>query len=333
MTTSYRALVVTEDDSGQFKQTVSDLPFDNLPDNDVLIKVHYSSLNYKDAMSAFGNKGVTRQYPHTPGIDAAGVVISDRSGNFTEHNKVLVFGYDLGMNTPGGLAEYICVPANWVVPCPTNVSLSDAMIYGTGGLTAALCIEKLLTMGAKPSDGPVAVTGATGGVGSISVALLHKLGFEVIAFSGKDDTSLLLKLGANEVLHRDRINDIGDKPLGKGLYGHAIDTLGGDYLANLVKQLKPNGGVAACGLAASASFSLNVFPFITRGVSILGVDSVNIPLTEKARMWELVADKYALADIHMLATTISLDQVIEVLPKFFNGQVTGRYLVSIGAEG
>ncbi|QBY03241.1 acryloyl-CoA reductase [Thalassotalea sp. HSM 43] len=330
MTQSYRALWVEEQADGSFSQQIKQLDMSNLPDDEVLIKVHYSSLNYKDAMSAAGNKGVTRQFPHTPGIDAAGTIVNDKTNQFAKDSKVLVFGYDLGMNTPGGLAQYICVPSSWVVPCPNNLSLSDAMIYGTGGLTAALCVDKLLLMGAKPDDGPVAVTGATGGVGSVAVALLHKLGFDVVAFSGKTDNSYLQKLGANDVVHRDRLNDIGDKPMGRALYAHGIDTLGGDFMANLIKQIKPNGGVAACGLAASATFSLNMFPFITRGVSLLGVDSVNIALSRKAHMWHKISEQYYLPVLATLSQQISLDQVPDILPKFFKGEVTGRYLVNIG---
>ena len=327
---TFKALLVEEGADKQFTQSITSRPISDLPENDLLIDVHYSSLNFKDALSVSGNKGVTKTYPHTPGIDAAGIVIEDKSGTFSPGDEVLVFGYDLGMNTSGGLAERISIPASWAVKCPTTLSLKESMIYGTGGLTAALCVEKIERMGATPADGPVAVTGATGGVGSISIALLKKLGYSVIAFSGKPEQSQhLLELGATEVLHRDVINEIGERPMGKGLWSHAIDTLGGEYLANLLKQIKPGGGVSACGLVSSPFFSTNVFPFITRGVSLLGVDSVNIPLKDKQHIWQRVATDMKLENLAELTTEISLEQVPDCLTKFIKGTVVGRYVVNI----
>ena len=234
---TFKALVVEETNDGEFKKSIQERKVSDLPENDLLIEVHYSSLNFKDAMSATGNKRITRNYPHTPGIDAAGVVVSDKSGTFSAGQEVLVFGYDLGMNTDGGLGQMISIPADWALACPETLTLKEAMTYGTGGLTAALSVQKLEKMGAKPSDGPVAVTGATGGVGTISIAILKQLGYEVIAFSGKPEQSDHLKeLGASEVRHRDTINEIGNKPIGRELWANAIDTIGGEYLSNLLKQ-------------------------------------------------------------------------------------------------
>ena len=248
--TTFKALVVEETSDGKFNKSIQTRNVSDLSENDLLIDVHYSSLNFKDAMSASGNKRITKQYPHTPGIDAAGVVVSDKSGTFKAGQEVVVFGYDLGMDTDGGLSQMISIPADWAVECPPSLTLKEAMIYGTGGLTAALSVQKLEKMGAKPSDGPVAVTGATGGVGSISIAILKQLGYEVIAFSGKPEQSDYLKeLGASEVRHRDTINEIGNKPVGRELWANAIDTIGGDYLANLLKQTKAGGAVTSCGLA------------------------------------------------------------------------------------
>lgn len=330
--TQFKALVVEESESGKFTKAIQTRDLSDLPSNEVLIDVNYSSLNFKDAMSASGNKAISRYFPHTPGIDAAGVVISDKSGTFMPGDKVLVFGYDLGMNTPGGLSERISIPANWATVCPPALSLKEAMIYGTGGLTAALCIQKLEKMGAKPSDGPVAVTGATGGVGSMSIALLKKLGYEVIAFSGKPDKSEhLISLGAREVLHRDTINEVQKAPVAKALWANAIDTLGGDYLANVLKQLKPGGAVASCGLASSPALSLTVLPFITRGVSLLGVDSVYIPLSDKQDIWQRVASDMKLDNLTQYCEEISLAQTPEYLDRFFAGSVLGRYVVNIQA--
>lgn len=327
---TFKALVVEETSDGNFEKSIQERHVSDLPDNDLLIEVHYSSLNYKDAMSASGNKSITKNYPHTPGIDAAGVVVSDKSGTFNEGQEVVVFGYDLGMNTAGGLGQMIAIPADWALPCPEALSLKEAMIYGTGGLTAALSIQKLEKMGAKPSDGPVAVSGATGGVGTISIAILSQLGYESIAFSGKPEQSEHLKeLGATEVRHRDTINEVGNRPVGRPLWANAIDTVGGDYLANLLKQTKPGGAVTTCGLAASASFSMTVLPFITRAVSLLGIDSVFIPLEDKKAIWQRVATDMKLPNLEQYAEEITLEQTPEYLERFIDGKAVGRYVVNV----
>ncbi|MEP7706574.1 YhdH/YhfP family quinone oxidoreductase [Paraglaciecola sp. 25GB23A] len=328
--TTFKALLVEEQDDKSFSKSIAVRSLNDLPDNELLINVHYSSLNYKDAMSASGNKRISQHFPHTPGIDAAGIVVSDKSGTFKEGQQVLVFGYDLGMNTPGGLGQMISIPAKWAVICPDTLTLKEAMTYGTGGLTAALCIQKLEKMGAKPSDGPVAVTGATGGVGSISIALLKQLGYDVVAFSGKPEQSDKLKaLGAAEILHRDVILEVQDLPIGKTKWAHGIDTLGGNYLTGLLKQLKPGGGVASVGLAASAEISMNVIPFITRGVSLLGVDSVYIPLADKKHIWQRVATDMKLPNLESYQQEISLAQTPEYLDRFLKSQVVGRYVVNL----
>ncbi len=330
ITSTFKALVVEENNDQTFSKQIVQRSTSDLADNDLIIDVKYSSLNFKDAMSANGNKRITQQYPHTPGIDAAGVVVSDRTGTFSHGQEVLVFGYDLGMNTAGGLGQKIAIPADWAVECPENLSLRKSMIYGTGGITAALCIQKLEKMGMKPSDGKVAVTGATGGVGSISIALLKQLGYEVVAFSGKPEQSdYLRRLGASEVLHRDDINKVQDKPAGKEIWANAIDTLGGDYLANLLKQVKSGGAVTSCGLASSPVFSMTVLPFITRGVSLLGIDSVYIPLKEKKAIWQRVATDMKLTNLDSYCEEISLEQTPEYLDRFFKKQVVGRYLVKV----
>ncbi len=327
---TFKALVVEETSEGTFAKNIQERHVSDLPDNDLLIEVHYSSLNYKDAMSASGNKSITKNYPHTPGIDAAGVVVSDKSGTFSEGQEVVVFGYDLGMNTAGGLGQMIAIPVDWALPCPEALSLKEAMIYGTGGLTAALSIQKLEKMGAKPSDGPVAVSGATGGVGTISIAILSQLGYESIAFSGKPEQSEHLKeLGATEVRHRDTINEVGNRPVGRPLWANAIDTVGGDYLANLLKQTKPGGAVTTCGLAASASFSMTVLPFITRAVSLLGIDSVFIPLEDKKAIWQRVATDMKLPNLEQYAEEITLEQTPEYLERFIDGKAVGRYVVNV----
>ncbi len=327
---TFKALVVEETSDGEFKKSIQERSVSDLPDNDLLIEVHYSSLNYKDAMSASGNKRITKNYPHTPGIDAAGVVVSDKSGTFEKGQEVVIFGYDLGMDTDGGLGQMISIPADWAGARPEALSLKEAMIYGTGGLTAALSVQKLQKMGAKPEDGPVAVTGASGGVGSISIAILSHLGFEVIAFSSKSEQADHLKeLGANEVRNPDTINEVGERPVGRELWANAIDTIGGDYLANLLKQTKAGGAVTSCGLAASPELSMTVIPFITRAVSLLGIDSVYIPLEDKKAIWERVSTDMKLPNLEQYCEEITLEQTPEYLDRFLNNKTTGRYVVNV----
>ncbi|MBR9911944.1 MAG: YhdH/YhfP family quinone oxidoreductase [Gammaproteobacteria bacterium] len=332
MSDGFKALWVTENGAGNFQQAIVSRKIADLPDNSLLIKVEYSSLNYKDALSAHGNPGVTRTYPHTPGIDAAGVVVSDSSNRFKPGEQVVVTGYDLGMNTAGGLAEYIRVPSEWAIACPQGLTLREAMIYGTAGLTAALCISKLIRMGARPEDGEVAVSGATGGVGSMVVAMLSKLGFSVAAITGKLESSTRLsRLGAQKVIDRASLDELASKAMAKPQWAHAVDCLGGDYMFTLVKSLRYGGSVAACGLAASPTFKANVFPFILRNVNLLGVDSVELPLAEKQAAWDLLAEQYRPVELESIAEQITLAQVPHYLELMINGQSQGRYLVRLGA--
>ena len=326
----FKALLVEEVSEGRYEQRLQDRQLADLPEGELLVDVHYSSLNYKDALSAHGNRGVTRNYPHVPGIDAAGVVLSDSSGRFQPGDKVLVCGYDLGMNTSGGVSQRIRVPAAWACLCPKGLSLKAAMSYGTAGFTAALCVEKLERMGALPEHGPVAVTGATGGVGCFSVALLHKLGYEVTALTGKlEESEFLASIGAKQVIDRDTLNEIGNRPMGKPQWAYGVDTVGGDYLFNLIKSINPEGAVAACGMAAAPAFDGNVFPFILRGVSLLGVDSVELPLEKKAQVWASLGERLLLSNLDSLVEEISLAQTPEYLTRIYNGHAIGRYLVNV----
>lgn len=328
---AFKSLWVQETVDNVFEQSIVERCVDDLPAGEVLIRVAYSSLNFKDALSAHGNRGVTRLYPHAPGIDAAGVVETDSSGQFAPGAEVIVTGYDLGMNTAGGLAGYIRVPAAWVVPLPAGLSLRESMILGTAGLTAALCVEKLLQMGATPADGGVIVTGATGGVGSIAVALLSKLGFEVSAATGKLDAGeRLIALGAKNIIDRDALIENAQRPMLKPQWAHGVDCLGGEHLFGVVKSLHYGGSVAACGLAAGTTFAGNVFPFILRGVNLLGVDSVELPLSVKAAMWQRLASEFALPNLALLAEEIRLEQVPQHLVQMINGHALGRYLVNVG---
>lgn len=299
-------------------------------DHSVLIKVQYSSVNYKDALSAAGNKGVTRQFPHTPGIDAAGTVVSDASGQFSEGTEVVVFGYDLGMNTCGGYGEYIRVPAQWVLIKPEEITLADSMRWGTAGYTAALSVEKLLKANIKPSAGSIIVTGATGGVGSVAVALLAKLGFTVVAVTGKAASrDWLIELGASEVLLRSELLPAATKPMTRPVYQAGIDTCGGDMISAVLPQLQYGGALTTCGMVAGADFSASVFPFILRGVDLLGIDSVEVPQTDKQLLLKKVASDWQLPSLASFTTTIGRGELPAVLANVLAGKGQGRYLLDL----
>ncbi len=330
MNQTFNALWVTEVSPEQFDREIVKRSLADLNEGEVLISVKYSSLNYKDALSAYGNRGVTRKYPHTPGIDAAGVVEVSQNSAFKAGDEVIVTGYDLGMNTPGGLSEYIRVPANWIIPKPQGLTLRQCMIIGTAGLTAAISLGKLQKMDAKPEDGPVLVTGATGGVGTFSIALLKHLGFEVVASTGKlESVDLLTKLGAHQIIDRAMLEDVSKKPLLPPQWAHAIDTVGGDILFNVIKSIQNGGSVACCGMVASANFAANVFPFILRGVNLLGVDSVQLSLENKIALWLRLSTEWKLPNLDEMAQEIGLAQVPALLDRIYRGKAVGRYLVSI----
>ncbi|MDL0440444.1 YhdH/YhfP family quinone oxidoreductase [Stutzerimonas frequens] len=327
---SFKALQVSESEGGRFESKIVERATDDLPAGEVLIRVRYSSLNFKDALSASGNRGVTRSYPHTPGIDAAGVVASSSVAEFAEGDEVIVTGYDLGMNTAGGFGQYIRVPAAWVIKRPQGLSLRDAMILGTAGLTAALCVDKLEQAGLEPGDTPVLVTGATGGVGSIAVALLASLGYKVAAVTGKADQSdFLTRLGATQIVERAALQAGVEKALLKEQWNGAVDTVGGDILFNVVKSLQRGASVACCGLTAGTHFQASVLPFILRGVNLLGVDSVEIPLVVKASMWDKLSLQWKLANLDELAHEIGLEQLPEAIERILAGGQVGRVLVRL----
>ena len=281
----YNALVTTEDNKS-FINSIEKKDISTLPDNDTLVKVKFSSLNYKDALSASGNKGVTRNYPHTPGIDAAGIIEDTTSTNFQVGDEVIITGYDMGMNTFGGFGEYIRVPQEWIVKKPDNLSLSESMAFGTAGLTAGLCLRKLLLHGLKPDDGEVFVSGVTGGVGIISLMLFSKLGFDVTAITGKMDQEKLLKnLGAKTVLNRNDLDSDLISPLQKPIYAGGIDAVGGKILANLICSTSQRAAIACCGMVGGLSLDTSIFPFILRGLSLFGIDSAESLLETKEEVW------------------------------------------------
>lgn len=325
----FKAFWVEKDEQGVRHEIVTRRT-DELPEGEILVEVLYSSVNYKDAMSATGVPGVTREYPHQPGIDAAGIIRESTDPNLPLGEEVIVIGFDLGMNTPGGFGQFIRVPSDWVVPLPAGLSLRESMILGTAGLTAALCMEKLEWMNAQPQDGPVLVTGATGGVGSVAVSLLASLGFEVVAMTGKEAQHDYLKaLGASEIVSREALGEVSARPMLKPAFAHAIDTVGGDILTNVVKSLQPQGSVAICGLVASANFDVSVLPFILRGVNVLGVDSVELPLEDKARNWQRLAEEWRLPTLEQMTLEIGLEEISETVDSLMSGSVVGRTLVKL----
>jgi acrylyl-CoA reductase (NADPH) len=326
----FNALQTSKNAQGLFETRVVERDIKDLPPGDVLIRVSYSSLNYKDALSASGSRGVTRNFPHTPGIDAAGTVAESRVSEFSEGDEVIVTGYDLGMNTAGGFGQYIRVPAAWVIKRPSGLSLRDAMMLGTAGLTAALCVDKLEQAGLEPGESPVLVTGATGGVGSIAVALLASLGYKVTAATGKaDQADFLTKLGASQVVERSALLAGVEKPILNEQWAGAVDTVGGDILFNVVKSLQRGGSVACCGLTAGTAFHANVVPFILRGVNLLGVDSVEIPLVVKASMWDRLSLQWKLPHLSDLSHEISLQELPREIERILAGQQVGRMLVRL----
>lgn len=330
MNKKFKAFVVSEAADKRMERAVQERSIDELPPGDVLVRVHYSSLNYKDALSASGNRGVTKRYPHTPGIDAAGVVEHSGSGAFRPGDEVICTGFDLGMNTAGGFGEYVRVSADWLVRRPQGLTLRESMIYGTAGFTAALSVDRLLKAGLSPEQGEVLVTGATGGVGSIAVAILARLGYRVVAATGKmQEQELLTRLGAASVLRRDEIDDKSGKPLLPPRWAGAVDTVGGNILATVLKSVKPFHAAACCGLVASAELPITVLPFILRGVALLGIDSVYFPLAGRADLWSKLAGPWKPTLLERIARECRLDQLNPEIDRILQGGQTGRVIVNL----
>lgn len=325
----FRSYVVREVEPGHFSGEVEQKEVNDLEKEDVLVRVHYSSLNYKDALSASGNRGVTRRFPHTPGIDAAGVVEESKSPSFSKGSEVIVSGFDLGMNHNGGFAEYIRVPADWVVPLPEAMTLKQSMKLGTAGFTAAQCVDALHSHGIVPADGKILVTGATGGVGSISIAILAKMGYQVAAVTGKEESAFLSELGAGEIIGRDRMIAAKKRLLHKEKWAGVIDALGGPYLETALKECRYQGVVAACGNAASAELNLTVYPFILRGVSLIGIDSAKSPVSLRKKIWGKLANQYRVEQLDHLAKVIKLEDLQKHIELMLSGRLKGRVVVDL----
>ena len=330
MDKEFKALRISEE-NGEYKREVVSRKIKDLPEGEVLIRVHYSSLNYKDALSVSGNKGVTRNYPHTPGIDAAGVVEESSSNQFKVGDEVIVTSYDLGMNTDGGFADYIRVPANWVVALPKELSFRDAMIYGTAGFTAALSVYKLLASGQTPEMGPVVVTGALGGVGSIAISILSSLGFEVVAatFDSTGDEETLKELGASSRISKDITDDQSGRPLLKPLWAGAIDVIGGNTLHTLLKACKPMGNVTCCGNVGSGDLLMTVYPFILNGISLIGIDSQNCPMELRQKVWDKLAADWNVYMHKEQVIESSLEELNTYIDLMLQKKSKGRVIVKL----
>ena len=324
----YKAFFTQETESG-FSNSIESLSIADLEENDLLIKVSYSSLNYKDALSASGNKGVTRTYPHTPGIDAVGEVVKSNSSDFKDGDKIIVTGYDLGMNTYGGFGQYISIPATWAISLPNELSEAEAMSIGTAGLTAGLCVRKLLQNDLKPDSGDVLVTGASGGVGSVAVMVLSKLGFNVVALTGKQDqVDYLESLGASSVIMRSDMEEQG-KPLQKGIYQGGVDTVGGNILSNFISQTSQRGAITCCGNVASDKLETSIFPFILRGVTLIGIDSAESLLEVKKEIWNNFSNDWKI-DLEKITKEVFLESLSDEVEKILKGNQVGRIRVNLG---
>ncbi|MBU0965953.1 MAG: YhdH/YhfP family quinone oxidoreductase [Proteobacteria bacterium] len=326
----FQSMIVREEPGNVFIREIKERDISELPDHDVLIAVHFSSLNYKDALSASGNKGVTRRYPHTPGVDAAGIVMESRSGKFKAGDEVIACGYDLGTKIPGGFGRFIRVPAEWIVPLPQGMSLYESMIYGTAGFTAAQSVLKIVDHGIKPEDGKILVSGATGGVGSVSVAILAKLGYQVTAVTGKSEEHALLKrLGAANILTRQQASDTTGKMLLREKWAGVVDTVGGDILTTAIRTTQYGGIVTCCGNVASPNLNLSVYPFILRGVTLSGIDSASCALSVRQRIWNKLAAEWKIDQLHELARDIDLYHLSNEIDNILKGKIKGRIVVRL----
>jgi acrylyl-CoA reductase (NADPH) len=324
----YRVREADKKSAGRFEQA----SVDELDAGDVVIRVAYSSVNYKDALAATGTGRIIRRFPCVGGIDLSGTVTQSGDARFRKGDAVICTSYDLGVAHDGGYAEYARVPGDWVVPMPKGLNLFDAMALGTAGYTAALGIVRMQANGLKPDAGPVIVSGATGGVGSIAIDILVRLGYRVVALTGKDSaTDYLKRLGAAEVMSRSSLDLAKIKPLDKTLWAGAVDNLGGDVLAWMVSTMMQGGAIASIGLAASMSLNTTVAPFILRGVSLLGIDSGYTPMPLRQEVWRCLANEMRPPHLAEITRTIAFDELPQAFDGLLQGQAKGRIVVDMAA--
>ncbi len=324
----FRALRIFEEEPKKFTLKLVERSIDELPEGEVLVRVKYSSLNYKDALSSIGNRGVTRNFPHTPGIDAAGVVEDSSVNDFAKGDEVILTGYDLGMNTDGGFGEYIRVPASWVVKKPEGITLKEAMIYGTAGFTAALSVFELVK-DVKKEDGDILITGASGGVGSHALKILVKLGYSVIGVvNTKEEEEFIKKLGAIGAISREDSSDESGKAMLKQQWAGVIDTVGGNPLSTAIRSVKYGGTVTTCGNVAGGDIPvMNVYPFILRGVKLVGIDSVNCQMEKRLDVWKKLSSPWKGEKLDNGIQEVSLDEISLKIKEMLSGSLVGRVVL------
>ena len=324
----YKAYLV-EENEGKHSGQVKEIEMPSLDDGNVIIKVHYSSLNYKDALASSGVKCVVKSYPFVPCIDVAGEIIETSNSEFSVGDNVVATGYKIGMSVFGGFGELVQLPSKWVLKLPAELNSFDSMCYGTAGITAAACVKKIVDANVS-NELPVLVSGATGGVGSISVGILSKLGYQVHAISGKQDKIETLKsMGASEIILRDEFTNEPVKALDKAIYGGAVDTVGGEILAKIISMVANQGVVSCCGNVAGAMFTSSVFPFILRGVQLSGIDSAESSLLLKKELWNLLSNEWSL-NLTDHIKTIQIDGIGDEVKKILNGNQVGRVVIKHG---
>lgn len=326
----FPCFLVTKDSAGKISAAIAEAALDDLPPGEVLIRVRHSSLNYKDALAATGHPGVVRKFPHVPGIDAAGTVERCDSARFKAGDEVLVTGFGLGAERWGGYARFVQVPAGCVVRLPSSLTLAESMLLGTAGLTAAISVQAIIDQRIEPSRDEIVVTGATGGVGCLAVAILAKIGYRVVAVTGKPSAEGFLRgLGAESIVPREEVLDKSSKPLLGSRWAAAVDTVGGDTLATILRQTQRGACVAACGLVGGTDLNLTVYPFILRGVTLAGIDSDQCPLERRTMLWKKLADDWKPAGLARIGREIGLSQLPSAVQEILAGQVTGRIAVAV----
>lgn len=330
MSQEFKALLVEQPEKKVFTRSIVTRTVADLPEGELVVKVHYSSLNFKDALSSVGNPGVTRNFPHTPGIDASGEVVSCSDGTFQPGEKVIVTSYDLGMETDGGFGQMIRVPSKWALKLPEGMSLKESMMLGTAGLTAALSVQELVDNGVTPESGPILVTGATGGVGSLAVAILAKAGYQVAAATGKlDEADYLKGLGATEVIERSAVTEGSERPMMKPRWAGVVDCVGGETLSAAIKATRNWGVVTCCGLVGSPDLPINVFPFILRGVRLIGIDSAECPAAPRINVWQKLATEWKLDNLESMVDEVTLEGLEEKIQGMLKGGLPRRALVNL----
>ncbi|GAB1371454.1 YhdH/YhfP family quinone oxidoreductase [Candidatus Kapaibacterium sp.] len=328
MNKEFMALVTEEVEENKFVKRIMKRAIEEIPDNHTLVRVHYSSLNYKDALSARGHKGITRHYPHTPGIDAAGIIEVTDSSSFNVGDEVIVTGYDLGMDTNGGFGEYIIVPDEWIVSKPRNLTLLESMIYGTAGFTAAICVYEIIKSDIERKSGKILVTGATGGVGSIATAILSKLGYDVVCSTGKKEQSeFLYKLGAQEIIDRKELEQSSSKPMTSAKWSAVVDNVGGVTLENAIKSVKMHGVICVLGNVSGDYFSSSVYPFLLRGIKLIGIDSASKDMTLRKYLWEQLSDNWKIDILNDIYKEVKLSELSHEIDKILSGEQVGRVVL------